>query len=162
MCLRALIAAEVIVDLVAEGNDPEELAPLAQPALFAGVQLFHNASQFGKIGAHAFILVHGPDRAVQKAIGMLRRGKDFLAAHIGELVDLLAKFGRIGIGRDQIGDEAFDFGGQLVFHLVLNGDQTGSFLDRDFRHGIGRRQFEIVFRGGLCLVGRHSCGLSAS
>ena len=33
-----------------------------------------------------------------------RRG-DFLAAHVGQLIDLLAEFGRIGVRRDQLGDE---------------------------------------------------------
>ncbi len=73
---------------------------------------------------------------------MPRRGHDFLAAHIGELVDLLAEFGRIGIDRDQILDEAVDLGLQLALVLLGDRNQSRSLLGRDMRHRIGRGQVE--------------------
>ena len=110
MRLRALVAAEVIGQLVAEGNDAEDLARPRQLAALARIEVLDHAAQFGQIGADAFVLVHRAHRAVEEAVRHARRGHDFLAAHIRQLVDLLAEFGRIGIFGDQIGDEAVDLG----------------------------------------------------
>ena len=39
---------------------------------------------------------------------MAGRLGDLLAAHRGQLVDLLAEFGRVGVERDQLVDEGVD------------------------------------------------------
>ena len=149
MRLRALVAAEVIGQLVAEGNDAEDLARPRQLAALARIEVLDHAAQFGKIGADAFVLVHRAHRAVEETVGHVRRSHDFLAAHIGQLVDLLAEFGRIRILGDQIGDEAVDLGLQLAFHLVRDGYEARSLLRLDLGHGIGRREVEGGF-GGSC------------
>ncbi len=69
MRLRALIAAEVIVELVAEGNDPEDLARAGQLAALARIEILDHPAQFGEIGADALVLVHRAHRAVEEAVG---------------------------------------------------------------------------------------------
>ncbi len=149
MRLRALVAAEVIGQLVAERNDAEDFARAGQLAALARIEIFDDPAQFGQICADAFVLVHGPHRAIQETVGHAGRGHDFLAAHIGQLVDLLAELRRIRILRNQVFDKPVDLGFQLALHLVRNRHQPGSLLRLDLGHRIGGRQVERGFGGSL-------------
>ena len=147
MGLRALVAAEVIGQLVTEGDDSEDLARPRQLAALSRVEVLDHAAQFSKIGADAFVLVHRAHGAIEEAVRHARRGHDFLAAHIGQLVDLLAEFGGIGVFGDQVGDEAVDLGLQLGLHLVRDRHETRRLFRLDLGHRIGRRQVEGGFGG---------------
>ena len=159
MRLRALIAAEIIGQLVAEGDDAEEFARPGQLAPATRIEILDHATQFGEVGTDAFILVHRPQGAVEEAVGMTRCRHDFLAAHIGQLVDLLAEFGRIGILREQVLDETVDFLLKLALHLFANRNESGSLFRRDLRHRIGRGQLQIEIGRGFCFGRAHSCSL---
>ncbi len=76
--------------------------------------------------------------------------RDFLAPHIGQLIDALAEFGRVGVLRDEIVDEGIDLLIQLGSLSVIKRDKTRRLVGRDRRHRIGRRQVERVGcrRGG--------------
>ena len=100
---------------------------------------------------------------------MRRSGTDLLLTHAGDLIDLFAEFGRIGIDRDQIGNEAVDLLVELRLLFGRNGDQPGGFVQGNFGHRIGRGQLEIGrgpgrgFGGGFQLVlGAHALVLAPS
>jgi hypothetical protein len=83
------------------------------------------------------------------------REGDLLAAHAGDLVDLLAEVWRLGVERDQLVDEPLDLLLERRLLLRLDRDEAGRLLGHDHRHRIGRGQLEFGRRGlGRGLVGR--------
>ncbi len=71
-----------------------------------GSKRLHGAAKLGQVGADAAVLVDRLDRTVEKAVRRSGRFGDFLAAHGGQLIDLLAELGTVGIK-----------GGKLVHEL---------------------------------------------
>src|SRR3546814_17397829 len=78
---------------------------------------------------------------------MARRLQHLLAAHVGDLVDALAEFGRILVLRDEIVDEAVDALLQLRFLLGGQRHQPGGLFGRDGGQRFGRGQLQLVGRG---------------
>ena len=159
--LRGLIAVEIAFQPVAEWNDAEQFSP-AQLALAAGIEFLDRAAQFGKIGADAAVLVHRSNRSVEEAVRHAGRRRDLLAAHVGELVDLLAEFRRIGVDGHQFGDEAIHLVIQLRSLFLRQRNEARSLFRSDARHRIGRGEFQIIrglrrdFRFGILHIGhRH-------
>ncbi len=74
---------------------------------------------------------------------MARRLGDLLAAHIGDLIDLLAKFGRIGIERGELAHEDVDPLVELALLALVDRHEAGGLLGRHHGHRIGRRQVEF-------------------
>lgn len=72
---------------------------------------------------------------------MPRRLCNLLAAHIGDLVHLLAELGRIGVQRRQFRDEALDPLVELALLALLDGHQTRRLLRRHRRHRLGGVRF---------------------
>ena len=147
VALCALVGPEIVGQLVAERNDAQELARARQLAAFAGIQLFDHSAEFRQIGPDAFIPVHGPNGAIEKPVGHAGRSHDFLAAHIGQLVDLLPEFGRIGFLRQQVGHESLNLFVELRLLLICDGNQPGRLVGGHRRNRVGRSELEI--EGGL-------------
>ena len=101
-------------------------------------------AQLGQVRTHAHVAVHRAHRPVQEPVGMAGGFRDFLAPHIGDLIDLGPELGRVGIESGQFLDKGIHLHVELGFLLVIDGDETGSALGRDHRHRIGRRQVQLV------------------
>ncbi|MFP5330278.1 MAG: hypothetical protein ACLGHC_09135, partial [Alphaproteobacteria bacterium] len=78
---------------------------------------------------------------------MAGRLGNLLAAHAGQLVDLLAELGRVGVERDQLADEAVDLLLEQVLLLLLERDQSGGLLGLDRLERLRRIQRQRA--GGL-------------
>ena len=74
---------------------------------------------------------------------MARRLGDLLAAHIGQLVDLLAEFGAVGVGGDQLVDELVDDRLQLRLHAFLDRHQPGRLGRLDRLQRLGRLELQL-------------------
>ena len=124
-------------------------------------------AQLGQVGADARVLVDRLDRPVEEAVGRAGRFGDLLAAHRGQLIDLLAEFGAVGIERGELVDELVDALVELARFLGLERDEAGRFRRRDRVERFGRIELQLRrglgfgrrFRGHLIfLVLRAGCG----
>ena len=155
VALRGLVAVEIGFQLVAEGDDAEDLARAGELALPAGIKLLHRAAQRGEIGADTAVLVHRADRSIKEAVRHAGGGDDFLAAHVGELIDALAELRACRILRDEIGNEGIRAGFKPGLGVIRDGHQAGGLGWRDHGHRIGRGQGDRS-----CGIGRvtgHGC-----
>src|SRR3546814_2061288 len=75
---------------------------------------------------------HCPDRTIHKAIGLSRRLRNFAPAQIGDLIDLPAELGAIGVRRRQFLDERLGLGFELSLLLRLQWNKPGC-LFRGYR-----------------------------
>ena len=146
--LRAAVLVEIIVDAPAEGNDPEELAAGERLAVLLGVELLDRAAKLGQVGADAGVAVDRLDRAVEEAVRGAGGFGDFLAAHRGQLVDLLAEFGAVAVERGKLVDELGDLLVELAGLLVLQRNEAGGFLHGDRLQRLGRLQLDLGRGGG--------------
>ena len=165
MSLRALVAVEIVAQLVAPRDDAEQLLLGRQVAALRRIKILNRPPQFSKVCAYAAGFVHLADWAIEKAVGLPCRFHDFLAAHIGQLVDALAEFRAVHILRQQVSDIALHLFGKLAFHLIFHRHQPDSLLGRNGRHRIGRGQFQLRFGSGECFgrcIGRHGGRSSSS
>jgi predicted HAD superfamily Cof-like phosphohydrolase len=71
----------------------KETALRQQFAVRRRVESLDRVAQFNEVAANVAIAVHRFDRAVEEAVGQAGRLQHFLAPHVGDLVDLLAKGG---------------------------------------------------------------------
>ena len=78
---------------------------------------------------------------------MRRSLHDFLAAHIGQLVDAFAEFGAVHILRDQIGNIGLDAFFQLRLLFIGYRDQPHGLLRGNGGHWI--RRCQLQFADGL-------------
>ena len=67
MALRRGIAVTIALQLVAEGDDPEQLAP-AHLSFASGIKILNSLAQLEQIIAHASVLVHCPHRTVKETV----------------------------------------------------------------------------------------------
>ena len=79
---------------------------------------------------------------------MARRLGDLLAAHRGQLIDLLAEIGRVGVERDQLVDEGVDLLLELALLLLLQRHQARRLLGLDDLQRLRRLQRQR----GFCAV----------
>ena len=147
--LRAAILVEIAVDRIPERDDPENLAGLR---CSLRVQRFHRAAQFRQICADARVLVDRLDRTVEEAVRCARRLGNLLAAHGGELVDLLAEFRAVGVECRQFLDELIDALVELARFFRLQGNEARSLAGRNWVERF--RRIELQLRRGLGLGGR--------
>jgi hypothetical protein len=92
---------------------PNSFCLVVRLPAFRRIKIFDRAAQFGKVRTNALTVIHLADRAVKKAVRLPGCFHDFLATHIGQLVNTLAEFGAVHVLREQIGNIAFDFVGEL-------------------------------------------------
>ena len=118
MRLRALVTVEIIAQLVAKRDDAEQFFPGGEIATFRRVEVFHRPPQLGEVGTDAGLVIHLADRAVEKTVGLASRIHDFLATHIGQLVNAFAEFGTVHVLRDQVGNIRLDAFFELGFLLI--------------------------------------------
>jgi hypothetical protein len=111
--LRALVFLEIIAELVAPGDDAQDLPRAAELALAAGVEVLDGAAKLEQVGADSGVLVDRLDRTVEETVRMAGGLGNLLAAHVGQLVDFLARTPGVGVGRDQLVDELVDDGLEL-------------------------------------------------
>ena len=149
MGLRAAVFVEIAVDPVAERNDPEELRGLGR---FLGVERFDGAAKLGQVGADAGVLVDRLDRPVEETVRGARRLGDFLAAHGGQLVDLLAELRAVGIERRKLVDELGDALVELARLLLLQRDEARRLGRRDRLERLRRIELQLG-RGFSCVLG---------
>ena len=123
---------------------------------FLGVQILDRAAKLGQVGADPRVLVDRLDRPVEEAVRGSRGLGDLLAPHCGQLVDLLAEFGAVGIERGQLFDELGDALVELAGLLGLERNQSGRFCRGNRLQGIRRIKLELGCRCGLRFrFGRH-------
>ncbi len=72
---------------------------------FLGVEGFHGPAKLDQVGADPGVLVDGLDRPVEEAVRRAGGLGDLLAAHRGQLIDLLAELGAVGVERRKLVDE---------------------------------------------------------
>ena len=156
MRLRAAVLREIIVDLAAE-NLVEEAALAEQLAVRRGVEPLDRGTEFDEALADVGVAVHRADRAVEEPVAVARRLQHFLAAHVGDLVDALAEFGRILVLRDEVVDEAVDALLELRFLFARQRDKARGLFGRDGGDGFGRRQRQCFGCGGRRGLFAHSC-----
>src|SRR3990167_786998 len=154
MPLGGSIAVKIALQLVAERNDAEQLAP-AHLALAARIEILNRLAQFEQVGSHAIVLIHRAHRAIEKAVGHGRCSADLFLAHAGDLIDLFAKGRGIGVLGHQIGDKGIDFLVQLRTVLVAHRDQPRGLFERDRRDGIRRRKVQFNSCGCRRFLGAH-------
>ncbi len=80
---------------------------------------------------------------------MARRLGDLAPAHIGELIDLLAEFGAVGVNRDEFVDEAADALVELGGLRAVERYQAGRLLERNGGDRRRRRQLDRCVGHGL-------------
>ena len=153
--LGTAIFVEIAIDLVAERDDPEEPAPLRR---VLGIERFHGAAQFGQVGADAAVLVDRLDRPVEEAVRGSGRLGDLLAAHRGQLIDLLAEFRAVAVERGQFLDISADLCVELARLLGLQRHQPGGLTRHDRLQRLG--WIELQFRRGC--RGRRVAGHSVT
>ncbi len=112
MGLRRFVAVKIVAHFIAIGDDPEQLFAGEQIALLARIKILNRATKLRKVSAHARFLVHRTHGPIQETIGLPGRIRNFLASHIGQLINLLAKFGRVGIKRRQFLNKGIGLGFQ--------------------------------------------------
>src|SRR3546814_12632917 len=118
---RASGLVKISVDLAAE--ELFEKAGLRQElAVRRRVEPLDRRAQLDQILADVGVAVHRADRSVEKAVRMARRLQHLLAAHVGDLVDLLPEGGRIDVLRDDVVDKSGDACAKL--RLRQNGKQS--------------------------------------
>ena len=144
--LGAAILVEIAVDGVAERDDAEELARLGRAL---GVELLDGAAKLGEVRADARVLVDRLDRAVKEAVRSASGLGDLLAAHRGQLIDLLAEFWAVGVEGGQLIDELIDAPVKLAGLLGLERDEAGRLRRRKRIERFGR--IELQLRRGLGL-----------
>ena len=126
-----------------------------------GIERFDGAAKLGQVGADAGILVDRLDRPVEEAVRRARRFGDLLAAHGGQLIDLLAEFGAVGVQRGELVDELGDALVELGRLLGLQRDQPAASAGGDGLQRFGRIELELGRGRGLrCRFGGHSIILS--
>ena len=81
---------------------------------FLGIELLDRAAKLGQVGADAGVAVDRLDRPVEEAVRGAGGLGDFLAAHRGQLVDLLAESGLFAVERGQLVDELGDLAVELA------------------------------------------------
>ena len=86
-----------------------------------GIERLDRAAKLGQVGADAGVLVDRLDRPVEEAVGRAGGLGDFLAAHRGQLVDLLAEFGAVAVERGQLVDELGDRLSSSLVSSVFSG-----------------------------------------
>ena len=84
---------------------------------------------------------------LEEPVRLVRRLQHFLAAHVGDLVDLLAEGGRIDVLCDEVVDESIDAFLELRFLFGRQRDEAGGLFGGNCGHGIGRGQLQLVGRG---------------
>ena len=143
MPLAGFIAVKIIPHLIAPRDNPEQLFAGEEVILLAGIQILNRAAQLGQICADARLLIHRAHWAIQKAVGLARRICNFAAAHIDELIHLLAKFGRTWIKPCQIFDKGLRLFFQGRFFAVLNRDEARRLLQRHNWDRFWRGQLDL-------------------
>ena len=108
--------------------------------------------KFRQIGADPRILVDRLDRPVEEAVRCAGRLRNLLAAHGGELIDLLAEFRAVRIERRELVDELIDALVELARFLRLQRNEAGSLRRRDRVERF--RRIELQLRRRLGLGGR--------
>src|SRR5690606_11355064 len=101
------------------------------------VEPLDRGAQFDQMLAEVGVAVHRADRAVEEAVRMARRLQHLLAAHVGDLVDLLPESGRIDVLRDKVVDEAVDALAELRFLLGRQRDEARGLFGGYRGYGIG-------------------------
>ena len=143
MGLARPVFVEIGVHLVAERDDAEELAGGHALARFLGIELLDRPAQLGQVGADAGVGVDRLDRPVEEAIGGARGLGDFLAAHGGQRIDLLAEFGAVRIERGELVDELLDLLLELADLVALQWHQARGLGRGDRLERLGRLQLEL-------------------
>ena len=112
--LGRLVLAEVVDDLVAERDHPEELPGAGGLAgvevLDRPAQLEQGVADLGALGDAA--LLERPDRGLQQPVGGLGGLADVGVAHAADVGGLRGELRRAGLGRHQRVHEAVDLGVQ--------------------------------------------------
>ena len=159
MRLGAAVFVEIAIDPVAERDDPEDLAGLGR---FLRIERFDGAPKLGEVGADPGVLVDRLDRPVEEAVRRAGGFGDFLAAHRGQLVDLLAEFRAVGIERGQLIDELADALVELARFLGLERDQPRGLGGRDRLKRLGRVELELGLGFGRRFGGHGSRPFAAN
>ncbi len=89
------------------------------------------------------ILVDRLDRPVEEAVGSARGLGDFLAAHRGQLIDLLAELRAVGVEAGQFINELRDATVELGRFLGLQRDEARRLGRRNRLERIGRIELEL-------------------
>ena len=121
----------------------------------ARIEFLNRAAERRKVGPNARVLVHRANRPIEKAVGHARGSGNFLSAHVGQLIDLLAEFRALRIDRDKIRDESIDLGFELAAVFLRDRNQSRGLRRRNDGHRIGRRQRDRAHRGGFGRGGGH-------
>ena len=116
-----------------------------------GIERFDGAPKLGQVGADAGVLVDRLDRAVEEAVRRAGGFGDLLAAHRGQLVDLLAEFRAVGIERGELVDELPDALVELARLLGLQRDQPRASAGATGCSASGGSSLSLVAVFGLCL-----------
>ena len=141
--LRAAVLVEIMIDALAERNDPQELAGGQRLAVLARVEVLDGAAKLGQIGADASVTIDRLDRPVEEAVGRAGGLCDFLAAHRRQLVDLLAEIGAVAVERSQLVDELGDLLVELAGLLAFQRHQAGGLVDGNRLQRFGRVKLEL-------------------
>ena len=121
--LRAAIFVEIAIDRFPNGMIPRSLRGLVASLR---VERLDRAAKLGQVGADAGVLVDRLDRPVEEAVGRAGGLGDLLAAHGGQLIDLLAEFRAVAVERRQLVDELRDALVELAVSSVFNGTRPGA------------------------------------
>ena len=143
------------------GMIPRNLRPVSDLLFSFGIERFDRAAKLGEVGADAGVGVDRLDRPVEEAVRGAGGFGDFLAAHRGQLIDLLAEFGAVRVERGKFVDELGDAIVELAGLVALQRHQPGGFGGDDRLERLGRVELQL---GRGCGVGRgFTChGLSRS
>ena len=130
---------------------PNGMMPRRFPGLarLLGIERFDGAAKLGQIGADAGVLVDRLDRPVEEAVRGAGGFGDLLAAHRGQLVDLLAELRAVGIERGELVDELADALVELARLLALERDEAGRLGGSDRLKRFRRVQVQLRLGRGL-------------
>ena len=161
--LAGAIFVEIMIHLVPERDDPEELAGGHALAGFLGIERFDGAAKFGQIGTDPGIAVDRLHRPVEEAVRRARGLGDFLAAHRGQLVDLLAEIGAIAVERGEFVDELGDLVVELAGLVSLQRHQARGFVHRHRLKRVGRIELDLGCGRGVdrCFCAGLDCHIHA-
>mmetsp|Transcript_20818 Transcript_20818/g.79831 ORF Transcript_20818/g.79831 Transcript_20818/m.79831 type:complete len:426 (-) Transcript_20818:3821-5098(-) len=172
VALGALVAVEVVGQLVAQRDHAEDLAHAEQVALARRVQRLDLAAQVdqGLADLRALVehaVLQRADRPLQHPVGDRSRGLDVLDAHRVDALDGLLELGMLAVVGGDVVDELAHLLVQLGDGLGLEAHLAAGRFHRQRRHGGRRLQREGLGRGEFGGGGRrgggrsHACILTA-
>jgi hypothetical protein len=124
--------------------------------MLGGIELLDGSPELGQVRADAGIAVDCLDRAIEEAVRSAGGFRDLLAAHGGELIDLLAEVRAVRIQAGKFVDELRNALVELADLFRLQWNEPGRVGRGDRLKRLGRVKLELGVGPGLgCRFSRH-------